>query len=280
MSLGTEDNCRTHKTADIQQITGFLYWLINVWSTDTCPLETRGRRCNSFLPWAQMRGKLSRFFHLFPRQTGVFKDAVRISMGLWSCLLLLQKVIISRLPWIIQWTYLKVCQPPNGIQETFYDLQPPFQMIVHPPASSNYCHCWSISVNLCFISQNPISKWTQRRASLPIETVSSMLVAVSGTVTRATAIFSKAPVAHETSIAVGARHTWLAVAESRLGVASPASAESCVGWTHWLAGASYGDRARGDWDYVPRGHLVKWHFCKADKLVPSSLCSVVLSQNW
>lgn len=154
------------------------------------------------------------------------------------------------------------------------------KMIVHPSAPSNYCHCCSISVNICVISHNPISKWTQRRASLPIETVSSVLVAVSGTVTRATAVFSKAPVAHETSIAVGARHTWLAVAESCLGVASPASAESCVGWTHWLAGAGYGDTARGDWDYVPRGHLVKWQSFKADKLVPCSLCSVVLCQNW
>ena len=275
MSLGTEDTCRTHKTAVTQQIIGFLYWLTHVWGTDACPLETRGRPCNSFYPghrWEasspgssiyfqgkQLYLKMLTYFHgvvelpIITARSHHFKIALDNTMD------------------------LKVCQPPNGISETFYDLQPPFQMIVHPPASSNYCHCCSISINLCFISQNPISKWTQRRASLPIETVSSMLVAVSGTVTRATAIFSKAPVAHETSIAVGARHTWLAVAESRLGVASPASAESCVGWTHWLAGASYGGMVRGDWDYVPRGHLVKWHFCKADKLVPSSLRS---GQNW
>lgn len=153
-----------------------------------------------------------------------------------------------------------------------------FSNDLHPPVSSNYCHCCKMSVNISFIWQNPISKRTQKRASLPIETVSSMLVAVSGTVTRATAIFSKAPVAHETSIAVGTRHSWLAVAESCLGVTSPASAESCVGWTHWLAAASYGDMVKGDWDYEPWGHL--WHLCKADKLLPSSLHSVVLSQNW
>lgn len=150
-----------------------------------------------------------------------------------------------------------------------------FSNDLHPPVSSNYCHCCNMSVNISFNWQNLISKRTQRRASLPIETVSSMLVAVSGAVTRATAIFSKAPVAHETSVTVGTRHSWLAVAESCLGVTSPASAESRVGWTHWLAAASYGDTVKGDWDYVPWGHL--WHFCKADKLLPSSLHSELVN---
>lgn len=149
-------------------------------------------------------------------------------------------------------------------------------LLQHPPFTAIFA-----IFHLIFISflQNFISKWTQMRASLPIETVSSMLVAVSGTVTRTAAIFSKAPVAHETSITVGARHTWLAVAESRLGVASPAPAERCIGWTHWLAGASYGDMIRGDRDDVPRGHLVMWHSCKAVKFLSSSWCSVVLCQN-
>lgn len=200
-------------------------------------------------------------------------------MGLWCCFLL-AKVIISRLAWI-QWIY-KCASHQMESKRPFMTYNHLFKLyaspglLQHPPFPVIFA-----IFHLTFISflQNPISKWTQMRASLPIETASSMLVAVSGTVTRTTAIFSKAPVAHETSIAVGARHTWLAVAESCLGVASPAPAERCVGWTHWLAGASYGDMVKGDWDYVPRSHLVMWHFCKAVKFLPSSWCSMVLCQN-
>lgn len=241
--------------------------------------KQKGRPC-IFLPWAQRKGKHSRLLHLFPRQTGAFRNAVQTTLVLWTCFVT-AKVIISSLPCITQWilkcashqmasrihftTYshlFKLCASPGPLQH------PPFTVITA-----------LFQLNFVSFLQNPISQRTQKRASLPIETVSSMLVAVSGTVTRTTAILSKAPVAHETSIAVGARHTWLAVAESRLGVASPAPAESCVGWTHWLAGASYGNMVRGDWDYVPRGHQVKWHFCKVDRPLPSSWCSAVLYRN-
>lgn len=49
---------------------------------------------------------------------------------------------------------LQVCQPPNGIQDTFYDLQPLFQTMCIPwssPASSIYCHHCTISVKFRFI---------------------------------------------------------------------------------------------------------------------------------
>lgn len=76
---------------------------------------------------------------------------------------------------------------------------------------------------------------------LAIETGPSVLVAVSGAVTGAAAVLSEAPVAHEAPVAVGTRHSWFAVAESRPGVASPAAAERGIDCTRGLAGTGFAD---------------------------------------
>lgn len=126
-------------------------------------------------------------------------------------------------------------------------------MIMHPPVVV----IAAVFASLCFISQSPISKGTQSRASLPIEAGPSALVAVSGAVAGAAAVLSEAPVAHEAPVAVGTCHSWFAVAESRPGVASPAAAERGVGCTRGLAGTGCGDTARGNSNYVLWAQLVK-----------------------
>lgn len=144
-----------------------------------------------------------------------------LPMGVCSCLLLLPKVIVSRLPWITQWA-LKCASHQMESKKPFLI----YSTLQHSPAAITAAVFWLIFVPF---HRTPSQSEPKGRASLPIEAVSSTLVAVSGTVTGAAAVLSEAPVAHETSVTVGPCHAWLAVAESCLGVASPAPAEGCVG---------------------------------------------------
>lgn len=186
----------------------------------------------SFYPGHRWKAKSSIYF----QSKDVFKDPARISMGLWKCLLLLQRFICSGLPCIMQWTPRSKCNLKNHLWFT--------ATFSNDCAPSKFCYFCRI----CFISQSHISEWPQGRVSLPVEARPRALVAVSGAVTGPAAVFSKAPVAHQAPVTAGTCHSGFAVAESCPGVAPPAAAQRGVGWTHGLAGTGYGHTARGNSD--------------------------------